>query len=72
MAENIETTPITEEQIEDIKEKSADEVAAEELKKARFNERVLKSVNDYIVAYYVKNDELPDLDRLNKLANALY
>lgn len=72
MAENIETTPITEEQIEDIKEKSAEEVAAEELKKARFNERVLKSVNDYIVAYYVKNDELPDLDRLNKLANALY
>lgn len=72
MAENIETTPITEEQIEDIKEKSAEEIAAEELKKARFNERVLKSVNDYIVAYYVKNDELPDLDRLNKLANALY
>ena len=72
MAENIETTPITEEQIEDIKEKSAEEVAAEELKKARFNERVLKSVNDYIVAYYVKNDELPDLDSLNKLANALY
>jgi len=72
MTENIETTPITEEQIEDIKEKSAEETAAEELKKARYNERVLKSVNDYIVAYYVKNDELPDLDRLNKLANALY
>lgn len=72
MTENIETTPITEEQIEDIKEKSAEEAAAEELKKARYNERVLKSVNDYIVAYYVKNDELPDLDRLNKLANALY
>ena len=72
MAENIETTPITEEQIEDIKEKSAEEIAAEELKKARFNERVLKSVNDYIVAYYVKTDELPDLDKLNKLANALY
>lgn len=41
---------------------------AEKVKKI---ERIRNALNEYIVAYYVKNASLPNQEKLDKLANAI-
>lgn len=41
------------------------------IEKAEKYERIRNALNEYIIAYYVKNASLPTQEELDKLANAI-